>query len=44
MTGEFNEKGLVDEVDGLTDGQMIELENWIKFYETSYIYIGKHYD
>ena len=40
MTGQFNEEGLVDSVEGLTDGQMIELEGWIKFYDTSYTYKG----
>ena len=41
MTGDFNDEGLVDEIEGLTLGQMIELEDWIKFYDTSYTYVGK---
>lgn len=41
MTGEFNEQGLVDDIEGLTTWQMIELEDWIKFYDKTYIYKGK---
>ena len=41
MTGEFNEEGLIDDIEGLKSGQMIELEDWIKFYDTTYIYKGK---
>ena len=41
MTGEFNEKGLIDDATGLTDGQMLELENWISFYDKTYTYKGK---
>ena len=42
MTGEFNKEGLRDDVVGLSGQQMLELDNWIKFYDTSYIYAGKH--
>ena len=41
MTGEFNEKGLVDDVEGLTYVQMLELEDWIKFYDKTYDYKGE---
>jgi hypothetical protein len=40
MSGEFTEKGLVDEVTGLSPAQMRELENWIDFYEKTYVYKG----
>lgn len=42
LTGEFNEKGLIDETTGLTNGQFLELENWIKFYDKTYVYKGSH--
>ena len=40
MTGEFNEEGLIDDVEGLLRTQMLELEDWIKFYDKSYTYKG----
>ena len=40
MTGDFTDKGLVDEVTDLTPAQMLELENWIKFYDETYTYKG----
>ena len=43
MTGEFTDEGLVDEVTGLTLVQMLELENWIKFYDENYVYKGDIY-
>ena len=41
VTGEFNDAGLVDDVTGLTLGQMLELEHWIKFYDSGYLYKGE---
>ena len=40
MTGEFNEDGLIDDVEGLTYTELLELEDWIKFYDKSYVYKG----
>ena len=40
MTGEFTPEGLIEDATGLTPLQMIELEDWIKFYDDKYIYKG----
>ena len=41
VTGEFNEKGLTDDVEGLTPFQIGEIEGWTKFYEKEYTFVGK---
>ncbi|XP_038059270.1 neuferricin-like [Patiria miniata] len=48
VTGEFNDEGLVDDVEGLSPQQMIEVETWVNFYKKEYVPVGKligrHYD
>ena len=42
-TGDFTEKGLVANLDGLTDEAMLGLENWSRFYrsgEGGYAFVG----
>lgn len=41
VTGEFNEKGLTDDVTGLSNSDILSLEDWKKLYEKDYIYVGK---
>jgi len=39
-TGEFNEKGLREDVDGLSPGQIISIFEWVGTYETDYQQVG----
>ncbi len=41
VTGEFNDEGLVDDIEGLEALQVGEIEQWIKFYTKDYTYVGK---
>ena len=41
VTGEFNEEGLTDDIEGLTPLQLGELEDWAKFYDKDYTFVGK---
>lgn len=41
VTGEFDEEGLIDAVEGLSPLQMGEIDGWVKFYDKSYIFVGK---
>lgn len=41
VTGEFDEKGLIDDISGLSPLQLGELEDWVKFYKNDYTYVGK---
>lgn len=41
MTGEFNEKGLTDDMEGLSPLQIGEIEGWTKFYDKEYTFVGK---
>lgn len=41
VTGEFNEQGLTDDVDGLSNGDYQGLEDWMAFYHKDYTYVGK---
>ena len=45
VTGKFTEKGLIDDISGLTPEQIQELEDWLKFYidHKDYKYVGKLY-
>ena len=40
MTGEFNETGLVDNIDDLSSQDYLGLANWIKFYFEKYKFVG----
>ena len=41
ITGQFEEEGLKDDVDGFNEGQMKEVMDWVGFYEREYVYVGK---
>ena len=41
VTGEFNEDGLIDDVSDLSPIQLGEIEDWVKFYEKDYTFVGK---
>lgn len=41
VTGEFNDEGLTDDIEGLTPLQLGELEDWVKFYDKDYTFVGK---
>ena len=41
VTGEFDEDGLTDDLEGLSPLQLGEIENWVKFYTDDYTYVGK---
>lgn len=41
VTGEFNDKGLIDDIRGLKPAEINELQTWIDFYNKEYIFYGK---
>ena len=41
VTGEFNEKGLTDDLEGLSPLQVGEIDGWTKFYDKEYTFVGK---
>ncbi|XP_045597658.1 neuferricin [Procambarus clarkii] len=41
VTGDFTEEGLIDDISGLTSSDYIGLDEWTKFYESDYKYVGK---
>ena len=41
VTGEFNEKGLTDDLEGLSPFQIGEVDGWTKFYNKDYTFVGK---
>ena len=41
MTGKFDDEGLVDDVEGLSNKEIFDLQEWISFYEKDYKYVGK---
>ena len=41
MTGEFNEEGLTDDLEGLSPMQIGEVDGWVKFYDKDYTFVGK---
>ena len=40
VTGEFNEKGLVDDISNLSNQDILGLEEWKSFYESDYTFVG----
>ncbi|CEF65327.1 Neuferricin [Strongyloides ratti] len=40
VTGDFSEEGLVDNLDGLNDQDLLSIYDWIKFYEKEYKLVG----
>lgn len=43
ITGEFEGEGLTDDISSLSVRQVKALDDWLKFYDTNYIYKGKLY-
>lgn len=41
VTGEFNEKGLIDDVSEFDSRRLLELHHWLEFYEKTYHFVGK---
>ncbi|KAM4797123.1 neuferricin [Rhinophrynus dorsalis] len=41
VTGDFTEKGLVDDVSELSPVEMLHLNNWLTFYQKHYVTVGK---
>ncbi|XP_043253640.1 neuferricin isoform X2 [Colletes gigas] len=41
ITGEFNDKGLTDDISSLSVQQVKALNDWVQFYNENYIYKGK---
>ncbi len=41
VTGQFDEEGLVDDVEGLSPLQLGEVDSWVKMYNKDYTYVGK---
>lgn len=42
VSGDFSEAGLVDDISGLSGGDYIGLDEWVKFYDSDYKYVGKY--
>lgn len=40
-TGEFNDAGLTDDLSGVETSHFGEYENWVKFFDKDYKYIGE---
>lgn len=41
ITGEFNDKGLTDDISSLSMQQVKALNDWVQFYNENYVYKGK---
>lgn len=41
VSGDFTEEGLIDDITGLTSTDYIGLNDWVKFYDKDYKYVGK---
>ncbi|XP_076031488.1 neuferricin-like [Oratosquilla oratoria] len=41
VSGDFSEAGLVDNIEGLSVTDYIGLDEWVKFYDADYKYVGK---
>ena len=41
VSGEFNEEGLIDDVEGFSPQQMMEVQTWVEFYKKEYSHIGE---
>lgn len=41
VTGEFNDEGLTDDLEGFSPLQIGEIDGWVKFYDKEYTYVGK---
>ncbi|XP_013783549.1 neuferricin-like isoform X1 [Limulus polyphemus] len=41
VTGDFSDEGLIDDVKGLSNEEMMGINNWMEFYDSEYVYVGK---
>lgn len=41
ITGEFTEEGLTDDLNGITDENLLAFSQWVDFYEKDYTFVGK---
>ncbi|XP_077996339.1 neuferricin-like [Glandiceps talaboti] len=41
VTGDFSEKGLIDDISDFTPSQVLEVKSWLDFYHKDYRYVGK---
>ena len=41
VSGDFTDKGLIEDIAGLTHTDLLGLEDWKKFYNKDYKYIGR---
>lgn len=41
ITGDFTEKGLIEDINGLSLQELLGIDGWLKFYEKDYKYVGK---
>jgi predicted heme/steroid binding protein len=41
ISGDFTDEGLTDDVSELTPLQLLEVDNWVKFYDKDYTLVGK---
>ena len=41
VTGDFNNVGLIDDIEGLSEQDCLSLSEWNKFYTNDYKYVGK---
>lgn len=40
VTGEFNDKGLIDDISGFSLSQIHSVEHWVQFYKKQYSFKG----
>ncbi|XP_072047928.1 neuferricin-like [Amphiura filiformis] len=40
VTGDFTDEGLVEDIDGLSPREMLEVKHWVEFYEKDYTPVG----
>ena len=41
VTGEFNEAGLIDDIENLSNQDYLGLQEWLEFYHNDYKFVGK---
>lgn len=40
ISGNFTDEGLIEDIDDITGGEILELNNWLDFYKTNYVFKG----
>uniref|UniRef100_A0A8D8WFX7 Neuferricin n=1 Tax=Cacopsylla melanoneura TaxID=428564 RepID=A0A8D8WFX7_9HEMI len=41
VSGNFTDEGFTDDIDNITGAEAVELNNWLDFYQTNYVFKGK---